>query len=153
MAKQLGVVCNWYARGPFAQMSEEELGRAIQLAASYWNACCGIKIVKSPSLARANLIIEQGPLYAAPPVLALPSMNASLDTQRGITLYVRPNWVIARNPKPGEMDIVRIIAHEMGHAALGISEHLPPGNLMAEEYSPDIRTPQEGDVREAISRF
>lgn len=63
------------------------------------------------------------------------------------------NWVAANNPQPNQIDLYRVLCHELGHG-IGIS-HLPEnsGALMAPFYSAKIAVPQVPDIEQARARY
>lgn len=54
-------------------------------------------------------------------------------------------------PGPGEIDLVTVAAHEIGHA-VGIP-HIESGNILYAGYVGPRRSPGPGDLREIISRY
>ena len=59
--------------------------------------------------------------------------------------------MISERPSGGSIDLVRVVAHEMGHA-LGLP-HGPSGNLMQPTVDARIRRPKSWDIAEIQRRY
>lgn len=156
--EQVGEVCKWPSvsvtwaiAATLPGFAMDAFRLAIDEAWSYWTAVCGIRPMMLVG-ASANITIG---LQTAGPggVLAdceLPC-GASIGSKVRMRIDTSEAWVIAENPPGNKVDLVRVVAHELGHA-LGIP-HIGAGNLMAPTYSSSIRRPRAGDAAEAVARY
>lgn len=132
-------------------MSEESFLMAVGKALSYWSACCDLQFEKTTEPSQAQLVLYQARPYPSGQALGY-MCGKSRSWPVGIVFHTTKKWVIAKTPQFGDIDAVRVIAHEIGHAILG-EQHLPDGNLMACGYNLMARTPQEVDIRQAIAIY
>lgn len=141
----------WFSSGPYPAMEEELFLLAVGKALSYWSACCDLQFERTMDPRAAQIIFCQARPYPQGQALGYMCSKARVWPV-SIVFHTTRQWVIAKNPNPGELDAVRVIAHEVGHAILG-EHHLPDGNLMSRGYNLMARTPQEADVRQAIGIY
>ena len=142
---------SWFARGPFQGMEESAFVFAIERAFAYWEACCGLRFIREANISQAQVVLFQGPLYPAPHGLGVMSGHPN-QWPVSLVFYATPKWVVGKRRNLDELDPIRIIAHEIGHAILG-PEHLPAGNLMAESYVTMAKSPQEADILLAMRKY
>lgn len=147
----MATTLSWFAQGPFQSMQEDYFLAAIRKALSLWEASCDVAFVRAKVGETVHIYFQQGPNYPPPAELGYVA-NIGL-WPCNIVLFPTDRWTVAkRDPSWNEMDAVRVIAHEVGHALLG-PNHLPAGNLMAEDYHTMARLPQEADIRLAIEKY
>lgn len=145
------MLLKWFSTGPYPAMGEELFLLAVGKALSFWSACCNLQFERTSVVKEGQIFLLHGPIYPMRPELACMSGTAR-KWPLSLLFYVNKRWVIARNPEPGKIDAVRVIAHEIGHAILG-NDHLSDGTLMARSYNLMARTPQEADIRKAIEIY
>jgi len=141
----------WSVVADLPGFARETFRAAAEEAWSYWSAVCGIlpQQIQGPA---ANVVIG---IQSLGPGGVLADCQLPCGATIGSTVRMRVDteeaWVLAENPPPTKIDLVRVLAHELGHA-IGIP-HIGSGNLMAPTYSSAIRRPVAGDVAEAVARY
>lgn len=140
-------------RGSLPGLSDEHYDFAIREACRYWSAVCGVRFELIDDPSRADIVHIAANLGGPGGVLADMHLPTSSNHHGQLTGRVdtRERWVISEQPRGGVIDLVRVLCHEIGHA-LGIG-HIAVGNLLAAMYSPTIRKPQTGDIREGRRRY
>lgn len=149
-----GHVITWDVERGVTGFSREDVASVVEAAWALWSAVADVRSQRVTS-GSPNVLITSRRLDGQNGVLAqaqLPSQNQRSGTL-GLWLDTSEVWVLAKNPPPGKMDILRVIAHELGHS-LGLG-HAPGGspNLMAPAVS-RIREPQAGwDIPQIVARL
>ncbi len=142
----------WSLLGSLPGLSVEQLQEAYRLAAGYWNEVCNIQMSSDGGSSNADIVASVGPIDGGMGTLAWSELPCAGDDRQLRQLYDQnESWVVSEQPRSGQIDLVRVACHELGHA-LGIP-HIAAGNLMAPVYSIQIRKPQAGDVAEAVKRY
>jgi hypothetical protein len=143
----------WTIIADLRTLSREGFKSAATQACQMWMDVCGIRLhyVDNPRAANITMGIQsQGPGG----VLAdseIPGPGTTSQTQLKQRYDTMDEYVVAENPPPNKIDLVRVIAHEVGHI-LG-EGHLSSGNLLAPTYSTRIRGPQTGDIASMVARY
>lgn len=133
-------------------LSYEDLRDAAALAWSWWAEVSAILPVYSTNGRTAQVLLGVGPIDGPGQVLAWSEMPCGYVRQVQQRYDSREyRWVVSERPGPGEIDAVRVIGHEIGHA--WGCPHIEAGNLMQASYSLAIRRPRPGDAREAVRRY
>ena len=144
----------WHAAGTIGRISEADFRGAVEEAFGYWKAVCGVQPSYTSNSKTANVLMKEVRLGGAGGVLAdsgLPCGFQNNNRQINQRYDAGESWVISDSPQRGQIDLVRVACHEIGHA-LG-SDHIASGNLLAPTYSVKIRKPQAGDVAEMVKRY
>jgi len=130
----------------------ESFRSACELAWSYWSGVCGIR-PRYVESGFANISIGLQTLGPGN-VLADAELPVSVSMSSSLRMRIdtAEAWVVADNPPPNKIDLVRVICHELGHIGIGIG-HINSGNLMAPTYSSSIRSPRPADIAEGVSRY
>lgn len=143
----------WSVTDPLPGLSDDDWQEAFRLALSYISAVCQLDFEYTPNARTANILATAGRIDGPSGTLAwseLPGNGTTRQlTQKYDTGELR--WVVSESPRSGELDIVRVVCHEVHHA-LGVS-HISAGNLLAPTYSNSIRKPQAGDIAELVRRY
>lgn len=131
-------------------LTRQQFIAAVMEACGYWAAVAGLKFTHVNNQAQARIVITTGSIDQPGGTLAWSELPCPV---RRLTQKYDTNerWVISANPQGNSIDVVRVVCHELGHA-LGM-DHIQSGNLLAPIYSPTLRKPQAGDVREMQSRY
>lgn len=160
VADNLGnVSCQW----PFRDVNVFAAGRigsvnladAMELSLPAWNNVCGIRLSMTTNLKTAHIAVGVGRIDGPGSILAQNQLPCGFTANNWRQLRgeydASEAFVIAENPPPNRIDLVRVCAHETGHG-IGIN-HIGDGNLMAPSYSGRIALPQNGDIVEARARY
>lgn len=140
----------WTILRLFPGVTADVQRRACEDAFTAWAAVCGVEPYFEATAANALILIGTRGIDGPGGVLAESQLpNGTLRPVQ--QWYDSERWVVAADPPPGTIDLLRVLMHEIGHA-LGIG-HIESGNLLQPTYSLRIRAPQAGDVREAQARY
>lgn len=141
----------WTVAGRLPHLSDLDQKAAFEEAWHSWAAVCGIEPLYTANSRTANVLMGAGGIDRAGGTLAWSEMPCGVVRQLQQKYDTQETWVISETPGRYEIDLVRVAAHEIGHA-LGIP-HLTAGALMGPVYDPQIRRPQAADIREAVRRY
>lgn len=144
----------WNIRDNLPRLSVADVKAAFLLGVESWERVCGIDLRYTANGKTANILLTVANLGGPSGVLAdshlvPPGLRKNADFQATQRYDSSESWTIAENPAPGTIDIVRVAAHEIGHA-IG-SPHGGEG-LMKPTYSTKIRFPQPGYDTEFAQR-
>lgn len=139
----------WAFDGSLPGVSAADHKDAFALAWSYWRDVCGLAPEYSGNPKTANVLMGAGRIDRSGQTLAWSELPCGVEAAAQLQQRYDTSeaWVIQEHPEPHRIDLVRVAAHEIGHA-IGIP-HIGGVNLMAPTYSDRIRRPQAGDIREA----
>ena len=131
---------------------QEAIVAAFAKAWGHWASVCGIVPSKEGrAIVRSDFqrIDRRGGTLAWSELAPL-SGRSFLQQRYDI---LEPWYVGDGNPEQGQIDLVAVACHEIGHA-LGIG-HIRgnTGDLMNPIYNPDVRSPQRGDIGAATDRY
>jgi len=133
--------------------SDEEFKAAVMRGLSSLAEVCGILPQYVDTARSAMVVIAVGRIDGPSGTLAWSELPCGPVGQLNQKYDSSERWVVHFNgpPPSGKIDIVRVIAHELGHA-LGLA-HGPSGNLMAPTYSSFISRPQSWDISQLRERY
>ncbi len=154
-----GGICKWpqpgisfHTVGALGSISAADFRACAVMTTGWWAEVCGIRPAWTDNSKTANIVMYAKRIDGPQGVLAqmqLPcGANAASQMEGQFDLE---RLVIDAAPPAGQLDLARIMCHELGHA-LG-SDHIGAGNLLAPTYDPRIRKPQPGDVAEMVKRY
>lgn len=119
-------------------------------------AVCDVHAEYSPNAKTANFLATAARLDGRQGVLADHQIPFGRADQTLVGRYdVAERWVIAENPRAGEIDLKRVVTHELlhgwglGHAAV---DRRSPA-LIEPSYSLSVRDLQERDIAELVRRY
>lgn len=142
----------WTITGRLPGISDEEQLAAAAEAWGYWQAACGVQPYHVADPAVANVLMGTGRIDGSLGTLAWSEMPCGGQRQLR-QKYDFERFVIAEDPPQGFLDIVRIMAHEIGHV-LGVPhDESGAASLLAPTYNPRVRRPQAWDIRQAQLRY
>lgn len=150
----LGRTCKWPMKTVSLAVASSVPGMSLSTrkdilwqAAQRWNGLSGFEWVWSTNPKTAHVLVHGVKLDGPSGVLAdmqLPC-GARANTQLRGRTDTSERWKVYDGPgTPGELDLTRTDAHELGHA-MGIP-HIDAGNLMQALWDRNIWMPQAGDV-------
>ncbi len=132
------------------RISDEQFAAALAEACGYWNEVCGLQMRVVEQARTANILSDAGAIDRAFGVLAWSELPGGDGRQLGQLYDTAEPWVISASPGNGQIDLVRVACHEIGHA-IGLN-HGPKGCLMAPTIA-GVRKPVGWDVQEARRRY
>ncbi len=137
-------------------LSDDAWLAALKMAWGFWADVANIKAVYIEDAASADVLIATGAIDGPSGVLAwseMPCGASDPDQLRQRFDSGELAWVVAENPSQGQLDIVRVACHEIGHV-IGLP-HFANGApaLLAPTYSTKIRRPQPMDIAAAQERY
>ncbi len=140
----------WAIQGDLPGVPGEAFRGAIAESFASWQSVCGLQFYEATG--PVDIVLTTGPIDRAGGVLAWSELPDGSERQLTQRYDTRDRFVVATRPGPGQIDLVAVGSHEIGHA-LGL-EHAPNGSpdLMAPIYEPGRRFPQPGDI-ERIQRL
>jgi len=145
---------SWSLSDLLPGLTEEDWRSAVEEALSMWSVVCALDFKYNPDARTANILITVARIDGPSGTLAWSEMPCYANPWSKLVQRYDAgeyHWVRSDSPGPQELDIVRVVAHEIGHA-IGIP-HLGRGNLMAANYSRAVRALQAQDVAEAVRRY
>lgn len=153
-------ICKWpmldvtlHSVGALGTIGAADFKASMMEAAGYWADVCAIRPVYSPNPKTAHIILHAANLGGAGSVLADSTLPCGATPSSQVEQrYDSENWVISETPTGNQIDLQRVICHELGHGLIG-TDHIADGNLMAPMYSRKIRKPQAGDISVAVGRY
>ena len=130
---------SWCISGSLPGISNDTFDEAVHWAFLQWKAVCGLLPYRIDDAIAADILITVAALGGPGGVLA----DSMLPYQAGQVKQrydTGERWVYSATPAEREIDLGRVIAHELGHG-LGLPHTTESGNLMNPTYSRTIRGP------------
>jgi hypothetical protein len=144
----------WFLVSDLPNILHSALRQAITDACTYWPVVANVTMSESPTKQQADLLIDCSRIDGPQGILAQCELPG--PKPQHMTVDTNEQWVIHLGPSVPNMkiDLVRVIAHELGHF-WGL-EHAPRNspNLMAPSYNPRIDHPQsDWDIPQMQARY
>lgn len=155
-----GSVLKWgLAFSSLSGLSDMDVKDCFTAALKEISDCCDIRheYVANPDF--ANIYVIRQRLDGAMGVLAdceIPRVGATAgDTRLRMRLDDGEAWVISENPAPNQIDLYRVILHELehGHGLGHKPANIAEAALIAPTYSRTLRNLQKADKDELIRRY
>lgn len=146
-----GMVIDWHVATIEGRLTRDVVEALYVVATRSWMNVCGAKFAPSINPKTALLTVHFSGIDGPGRVLAWSDFPDGKGSPRIQRFDSEENWVISEHPEIHEIDILRVMSHELGHV-LGV-EHIACGNLMQPRYDPTIRYPQAGDIAEVVARY
>ncbi len=146
-----GMVITWKVETAAGILPRTAIETAYMSATQDWMKVCGVKFEPTANSKTAGILVHFSGIDGAGRVLAWSDLPDDKGSQRIQRFDSEEPWVVSDKPKPGEIDFVRVVKHELGHV-LGIG-HIGMGNLLQPMYDPALRSLQAGDIAEAVARY
>lgn len=139
----------WSVRGKLPSIDQPSFDGAVKQAFSFWSDVCGL-IFQRTENGRPDILIDSGRIDGQFGVLAYSGLPNGTDSQIGQKYDTQEPWVIASNPPRHKIDLIAVVAHELGHA-IGLVHEPMTGTpaLMNPTYNAAIRKPQASDIARA----
>lgn len=120
--------------------------------------CCDVSHAMVANSRAANFLVTRKRLDGAMGVLAdcqIPVGNVTPDTQLLMRLDDSESWVISETPAQGEIDLYRVVLHELehGHGLGHKPANIAAPALIAPTYSRTLRNLQKADKAELLRRY
>ena len=144
----------WSYNKPIPTLPENDFKDAVVTASGFISEVCGLEFEYTSNPRTANIILD---IFRGSPggELAhayLPCGPVNANTQLQLNFDTADAWVIAQNPPPNKIDLVRVALHELMHNC-GIP-HLSGGvAIMNPTYNAAIWKPQTLDIAELVRRY
>lgn len=137
----------WWLAGSLPNLSDASARQGLAEAFGNWTAVCGLQFREAGPGERPDIVCTTGVIDTAGKTLAWSELPDGSDRQLTQKYDQADAFVIAARPGRGQIDLVAVACHELGHA-LGLDHSAPgSGDLMEPTYQPGRRTPQPGDIR------
>jgi hypothetical protein len=150
----MNMLLTYHIAGRLNGFSDTDMQNSFASALSSLSAVCAIDFVPTATPNNANILYNVGDIDSPGDTLAWCELPCGPDSPESTMKCLVDNsepWVDSVQPSNGQMDIVRVVAHETGHG-VGL-EHGPQGALLAPYYDPSIRVPQQWDITELQKRY
>jgi hypothetical protein len=143
----------WDVVAPIPGLTQEQVISGITTALNRWAKVCGIIPKYTPGNSAAKILVGSRQIDGPMGVLAESELPCGAVQHCRQWYDGTENWGMfdGAGQNPRIIDFVRVATHELGHA-LGMN-HIGAGNLLAPVYSPQIWTPQSGDIAEMQARY
>lgn len=133
-------------RGQLPGISDADVRAAYAQAFTFWQEVCGLTF--SPgTFERADIRASTGRIDGPMGVLAWSELPPG-DNRPLAQMYDNSErFTLSETPGRGQIDLVAVATHEIGHA-LGLDHSREgTGDLMEPTYQPGRRKPQRGDIQ------
>lgn len=150
----LGVEAMWkkrelsyYVSGSLPSVTPQLFIETVEKGCAQWAAVTPLTFRPAGPGSRPDLVITAGKIDGPGGVLAWSELPDGSDRQLTQKYDASERYVVAEHPAQGQVDLLAVVTHELGHA-LGL-DHASQnsGDLMAPTYVPGRRAPKQGDVK------
>jgi hypothetical protein len=138
----------FYVQDTPPHLTRDDLIAACLTAFSRWSEVCDMIFAPANDPNAAQFIISTHPFDGPLGILADCELPAPNLRPQALRLDPTEKWQIADNPAPGNLDLLAVLCHEMGHG-IGLQHFdpsIPPPEIMNPIYNPAIVHPQSGET-------
>ena len=127
-------------------ISRDDFISACMTAFGRWSMVCDVIFAPTNDQQSAQFVIFTHQFDGPSGILA--DCELPGPAQQSMRLDPTERWTIDDGPAPGQIDLLRVMCHEMGHG-IGLQHfdpNVPPPELMNPKYADTIISPQSGEI-------
>lgn len=141
----------WFLGDRLTGIPLAELTAAYATAYANWQRVCGLVFEQTTTSSNADIVILTRKIDGSGGTLAEHELPNGTDAQIRGWYDAGERWTTAK-PPGNKINLIAVACHETGHG-IGLSHTNRANNLLNPYYNPEISTPQEWDIAEAVSRY
>ncbi len=141
----------WYLADRLSGIPLDALTAAYAEAYANWQRVCGLVFEQTTTSSNADIVILTRKIDGSGGTLAEHELPNGTDQQIRGWYDAGERWATAK-PAGNKILLPAVACHETGHG-IGLSHTSVPGNLLNAYYDPNLSTPQQWDIAEAVARY